>query len=250
MIILDNYSEMRSFFEMPFTKEYIKYNDIMVRYLAALLDVMGKDESDPERSDLCSQIMSISRRFLRSSEIAEAAASELSADSFEVIHIRSFISEFAGKSFASSGGRLSIDIAEIPDSTVLSSADMLRYIFLTYLRKYLNTFPKGKLKFIFGCRCEENSTIIRLEYTENDENAFPSAKLTIPELTDKYPDELCMILSARIGAECTVSEKSLELRIAPQEFRGDVTLKSKMITPTGGDFSPYDIMLADYDNRS
>ena len=249
-ILLDRFDDIKEFFDMPFTKEFIRYNDIMLRSLASVLEVLGEKDMTPEESaQLRQQLMSMTRRFMRSAEMTMSASSEVSSDELEILDMKRFFDELAEKCEASSGGSIHLRTGDINCGPILTSADILRYIFLGFIRKTASHSGEKDITLEVSSTKKDDGLYIRLDLPAD----FVSAgrmPLTIPEIADKYPDEMCKLLASRIGAELVFDEKGMLLRFVPTENSGDITLSSGRITPADRDFSPFDIMLGDFDGKN
>ena len=237
---------MGEFFELPFTKEYIKYNDMMLRYMSAVLGALGEDKfDDPEiEKEQREHLSAIGRRFLRSAELTMALTADRSNINMTVINLGEFMSEFAQKCSAAADCKANIRKGKTVNKVVKTEKNFVVYILLGFIRHTLSLIKSDSADFTIECGCpEDGNAYIHLKCDSacgsDGSNKYAS------ELFDKYTLEMCELLAKRIGAECVIDNTSLKLVFISDNKEYDIHFESGVVTPVGSEFSPYEMMLSD-----
>lgn len=218
----------------------------MLRSLASALEVLsGDDLSDTDRSEVMAHLSGLTREFLRSAEMTLAAAGDMPQEGLEIMDMSAFFGSFAEKCEGSTGGRVHIRTGKTDNTPVLSSEDMLNYIFLCFIRKYAGRSGGMALHFELSCSRENESMLVSIVSDEELKAEVYDLGMR-PELTDRYPDEMCMLLAKRIGAELKFIENGFTVRLPLADKQTDITLSSSRVTPPESGYSPFDIMLGDF----
>ncbi len=243
--ILDKYNEIRDFFNSSFAEEFIRYNNVMARAAAAAASAV-RDKRSPKREDpaVRDYIMQMTCNIMRAMEISSFAAADIPVDSREVVDMPSFQRELIQQCGSVTGGRAEIVTGENTAEPFIASLGVMRYIFLGQIRKLLAHSEGMHNTFCLTSRTADDGVHITLEARERTD-APVSGNPRPPEMIDAYPDEVCRLLAERMGAEMSCVENGFTLHIPPCDFHGDITLHSEAISPEGGDFTPYSLMLSD-----
>lgn len=245
MILLDKYNEIKEFFNNSFTKEFVRYNDVMARAAAAAASAV-RDKRSPKREvpSVRDYIMRMTCNLMRSMEISSLASADIPVNSREIVDMASFQRELVLQCRNAAGDRAEILTGENIRGAFVASLQVLRYIFLTQIRKFLSGSEGLRNTFTLTSRMDDDGVSLALSARDRTDLPY-DGKVRTPEMTDDYPDEICLLLAERMGAVFGIVENGFTLHIPNCDFNGDITVRTPEISPKGGEFTPYSLMLSD-----
>ncbi len=247
---MDKFNEIYDFFNSSFTKEYLKYNDVVLRYVAVLLESLSETEkkdgiSEEERktaADLCS-------RLIRSTELAiNLTEKEDSEGRSEYINTAEFLEDFSKNCRTSTNDRIKIEVTENAECRIASESKLLKYAFLEFIRSSVADSEKGVPEFEMKCVKNDKTVCIHLIIRGYDISAEKPEFFFCQEIYDKYSAETCKLLAKRAGAECSIEQSEMKVEFAYPSANEMLIFESKKIIPNGIELSEYNVMLSELTN--
>ncbi|MCQ2470110.1 MAG: hypothetical protein MJ100_09905 [Ruminococcus sp.] len=246
---MEKSKEMGEFFDSPFTKEYLQYSDVILRYSASLMKSLCVSEDGtpvrvtPENQKL---ITDMCGRMLRLSEISMCLADNCEMKR-EYIEMKEFSDEFAKKCLEATGGRVCVSVAECDKFRIIAEPELLKYMLLEFVRIAIENAEDEMPHFELECGECADSARIKLNVSGYGGEIPDRSFFMCDELYDVYSKDICRRLAKKMGAECSFSDEALVIDFPLHNDDDKIIMRSAGCIPEGDELSPYKLMLSEFE---
>lgn len=243
---MDN-NKIREFFDNPYSEEYIRYCNALIRQNVTAISVSCKLLEDHLRhnvgdcgDELIEDIIFRCRELMRGAIFGEL----LSTQSSDNIYVSTdvFVGEFAAGCKEVLGDRISVSVAEKSGGYVKTDETVLRYLLLEFIRN-VSVGGNRPTEISVGSTLTENKNVriyIRIK-TDDAEHARMAA---IPGGV-----EMIRLLSEKIGVSCILEDDLFVVEFGEKREYIDPIFRCRPYYPSDGTFSAYSIMLSEMTNN-
>jgi hypothetical protein len=248
---MENNNVVKEFFESPFAEDYLNCTDQLVRRSVTgisaaceTLRSMTEKSGDKTGTELINGIMTMCCDLMRNAELSKAlsgAASDSDMD-MTVLRLDSFLEDFAKNCMASSGGKCSFKIDTAPSVYIRTNKELLRFLLLSFVRRSIIGADGSEIAFDAGGKETGKSVEIFIKAKRTFVDGGGMAR---PDVFEVYPEEVAMGLSARIGAETTLSNDSISVVIPLPDGSSPAAVRAPYAEYEERFFNAFNIMLRD-----
>lgn len=246
---MDKDNGFGEFFGSPFAKEYTDSLETAIRRSVSGICMTGDElrrlaEKKGTKRDVgyIDTIMELCCDLIRTSEMSQALVREdLPDESLKVVPMDYFIRDFAESCKKASKGSAVVKVKKSADVEVRTDRDSLRYLLLSFIRRWTVGGEGGKNAFEIVSE-KKNET---LNITLTALGTFvDGAHMGQPDVFETYYGEICKKLAKRIGASAELSDNALTVEIKLPEAGSGAVIEALSIEFERGFFDPFNIMLS------
>lgn len=247
---MDEKNELRDFFESPFAKDYIAYNEYLMRRSVTgisasceLLKELADRHGTKNEGELIEGILTMCCELMRNAELSKALISSPDgAERTGTIRTDTFLADLAANCEAVTAGKCRITVRECSASFVRTNSDILRLLLLSFIRKYM--LASGSDKNLFEAFCEE--TVENVKICIRASGTFVDGEnIGLPDVFENYPHETVQGLAARIGAEAVLGDNEITVEIPLSDGNASAVLEAPSAEFSESFFNPFNLMLRD-----
>lgn len=233
---------IKEFFDNPYSEEYIKYCNALIRQNVTAISVSCKLLEDfimhninDGGTELVDDIIFRCRELMRGAVFGDL----LSAKSSDMIYVSTdvFVGEFVAGCREVLGDKVAVSVAEKTGSFVKTDETVLRYLLLEFIR---NVSVSGNLplEMLVGSTYSENGNA-RIYISVKPDDADCGRTSEIPG-----GEDVLRLLSEKIGVTCMWEDDSFVVEFSEMKDYIDPVLRCRPYFPSDGTFSAYSIMLS------
>lgn len=238
---MDN-NKIREFFNNPYSEEYIKYCNALIRQNVTAISVSCKLLEDyilhnvnDSGTELVDDIILRCRELMRGAVFGEL----LSTQSCDRIYVSTdvFVGEFVAGCREVLGDKVSVCVVEKSGSYVKTDETVLRYLLLEFIRN-ISVSGNRPTEISVGSTLSENKNV-RIYISIKTDDAEYGRMSAIPGGV-----EMLRLLSEKIGVTCILEDNLFIVEFGEKKDYIDPIFRCRPYCPSDGTFSAYSIMLS------
>lgn len=238
---------IKDFFKNPFTVDYIKYCNYMIKQAVTrisasceMIEDLSKRRDKSVMDGYTDEIMAVCRELMRISELSTVLASE--NDDIVVTDIDFFLDDFAAGCRNALGEKADVKLNEKSYSFVKIDESVLRFLMLSFARKAALAAKESHFVIEIGAEKDDASVTVYMR-TDVEFSADEYDVHDKDELLDSYSETVFNIFVERLGVRYETDGSSMKIIIMKTPDKGDSLLKNPRLYYDDGAFSTYNIML-------
>ena len=248
---MENNNVVKDFFESPFAEDYLNCTDQLVRrsvtgISAACETLRGIAEKNGNKTEaeLVDGIMTMCCELMRNAALSKALTKSSDDPDMGSVTLRldTFLEDFAKNCTAATAGKCTVNVESVPAVYIRTNKELLRFLLLSFVRRSMISADGGEKAFDAGIKETGKSVeiFIRAKRTFVDEMVMGQ-----PDVFEAYPVEVTMGLSARIGAETTLSDDRISVVIPLPDGNSAAAVRAPYAEYEERFFNAFNIMLRD-----
>ncbi len=244
-VIMENNNDIKDFFGNPFSIEYLKYCNALIRQNVTaisvacnLLDDYIKQNSKKFDTELTGNIISHCRELMRAASVSEILAS----NEEDLIYVSTdvFIGEFVSGCRSALGSSASVSISDKSGSFVKTNETVLRYLLLGFLKNIVSGH-QNILNIVVGSVCRDDESVeIYIKTDAENASEFDVGSA----FGGLNYEKLAELLAEKIGVSYRIEKGSIAVTFKNKKDFADPVFQCRPYYPSDGIFSVYNIMLA------
>ncbi len=254
---MDNKNNIEDFFKNPFAKEYLIYNDSVIRYSVSGISVVCEMLNENLRkkksnfddaciTEMTNCIMEMCYNLMRSSELSTMLANIPSAElNYSIVEVRDFIRLFSEKCSTVTMNKVLINCSCDGNFRINTDIDILVYFMIRFVRRFALSCEKNAEFELMG-RCVDDSVEIILKFKKDESKEIISVEDDFPE---KYRDEINKMFSDKLSFKTEYGEDFMKVTSALYKGEKKSDLENGRIIFSTDKFSKFNIMLEDINKK-
>ena len=242
--LMDNKDMMKSFFENPYAREYLKYCNDTVRMavsgITAAIGIFENGASGEAGRDALELAKEQCLNLMRTAEVSTALIGGFNEQ--KLINLDELLSEITSGCRTVLGEKYVFTVEGERGGYVMGDQKTIKYIFLSAIRNIILNSDDNLRDFEFSLSKANNEAKVMLRCDRN-------VRLGGSCVLDADLAAFGEILSGRFGGRFELRKDGCELVMPLVEPDGRVSVRSAVRYGDGGNYSPFNVMLGSIESE-